>query len=248
MTFFIYNVIFMIGDNMNIRHLNLKYISNMRDIGGYETKEGRVTKFNRLYRSNYVKNLEDDELMLLKNNHLSLVIDLRSNEDNELKPNYLKDKVEFHNIYLPDELPNEEKDVPGSYINILENKELKEVFELIRTHKDLVIISCSMGKDRTGVVIMLLMLLCGVNNKDIIADYNLSYNYLKDDVNLYHLNHPKAAAWVGASKSWYMEDTIKLFYNRFQDVNDYFINYLGMTPDSLFELKESLLYEKEKEF
>ena len=246
MTFFLGNDIFIIGDKMYIRHINFKYISNMRDIGGYGTKDGRVTKFNRIYRSNFIKNLEKEELSFLQNNHLCLAIDLRSSEDNNIKPNYLNDKVEFNNIYLPDSLPRDEKDIPNSYINIIENKELKTVFELIKTHKDLVIISCSMGKDRTGVVIMLLMLLCGVNNKDIIADYNLSYNYLKDDVNLYHLNHPQAAAWVGASKSWYMEEAIKLFYNRFHDVKGYFIDYLGMDEDSLSELKESLLYaEKE---
>ena len=43
---------------MNIRRLNFKYISNLRDIGGYVTKDNRVTKFNRIMRSSLIKNLE----------------------------------------------------------------------------------------------------------------------------------------------------------------------------------------------
>ncbi len=226
---------------MNIRHLNFKYVSNMRDIGGYLTKDNRVTKFNRIYRSSLIKNLELEEFNYLKKNNLCLNIDLRSNDDVTLRINYLHDKVKYCNIYIPDLLPSEEKDIPKSYIDILENKRMKEIFELIRDNKDLVIVNCSMGKDRTGVIMMLLLSLCGVNNKDIIADYSLSYNYLKDDVNLYHLKHPEAPGWVGASKSWYMEETLKLFYNKYPTLEDYFIGYLGMTPDDLSELRESLL-------
>ncbi len=231
---------------MNIRHINLKYVSNMRDIGGYETKDGRVTKFNRIYRSSLIKNLTLDEFNSLRKNKLCLNIDLRSRDDNELKPNYLKDKVNFVNIYIPDELPKDEKSIPASYMDILENKSIKKIFELIRDNKDLIIINCSMGKDRTGVIMMLLLLLCGVNNKDIIADYTLSYNYLKDDINLYHLNHPEAPAWVGASKSWYMEEVIKLFYNKYHSLKDYFVNFLEMSIDDLYTIRESLLDEKEE--
>ena len=226
---------------MKIRRINCKYVSNMRDIGGYITKDNRVTKFNRIYRSSLIKTLESQELELLKKNGLCLNIDLRSPDDIMLKVNYLHDKTEYCNIYIPDELPKNEKDIPESYIKILENKSLKQVFELIKDHKDLVIINCSMGKDRTGVIIMLLLLLCGVNNKDIIADYTLSYNYLKDDVNLYHLKHPEAPLWVGASKSWYMEEAIKLFYNKYHNLREYFVDYLGMNINDLYELRESLL-------
>jgi len=213
----------------------------MRDIGGYITKDHRVTKFNRIIRSNLIKNLDSSELNYLKKNGLCLNIDFRSPEDVDLKVNYLRDKTKYVNIYIPDELPGEEKDIPNSYITILENKRMKEIFELIKENKGLVIINCSMGKDRTGVITMLLLLLCGVNNKDIIADYTLSYNYLKDDVNLYHLKHPEAPSWVGASKSWYMEDTIKLFYNKYHNLKEYFVDYLGMTVDELYELRESLI-------
>ena len=226
---------------MNVRHLNFKYISNLRDIGGYITKDNRVTKFNRIMRSSLIKNLEQEEFDYLKRNNLCLNIDIRDKSDVELRVNYLRDKVKYINIPFTDELPKEEKDIPPGYMSLLENRNIKLIFDAIHENNGLIIINCSMGKDRTGVIMMLLLLLCGVNNKDIISDYMLSYNYVKDDVNLYHLKHPEAPAWLGASKSWYMEETIKLFFDKYHDINTYFVDYLGIPLNELNEIRESLL-------
>ena len=226
---------------MNIRHLNLKYISNLRDIGGYVTKDNRVTKFNRIMRSSLIKNLEPEEFEYLKRNNLCLNIDIRNKNDLNVRVNYLQDKVKFINIPFNDEIPALEKDIPLGYMALVENRNIKLIFDAIRENKGLIIINCSMGKDRTGVIMMLIELLCGVTNKDIISDYMLSYNYVKDDVNLFHLNHPEYPAWVGASKSWYMEETIKMFFDKYHDVNNYFIDYLGLKEEELNEIRESLL-------
>jgi protein-tyrosine phosphatase len=226
---------------MNIRHLNFKYISNLRDIGGYVTKDNRVTKFNRIMRSSLIKNLEPEEFEYLKRNNLCLNIDIRNKNDLNVRVNYLQDKVKFINIPFNDEIPALEKDIPAGYMALVEDRNIKLIFDAIRENKGLIIINCSMGKDRTGVIMMLIELLCGVTNKDIISDYMLSYNYVKDDVNLFHLNHPEYPAWVGASKSWYMEETIKLFFDKYHDVNSYFIDYLGLKEEELNEIRESLL-------
>ena len=226
---------------MNIRHLNLKYISNLRDIGGYVTKDNRVTKFNRIMRSSLIKNLEPEEFEYLKRNNLCLNIDIRNKNDLNVRVNYLQDKVKFINIPFNDEIPALEKDIPAGYMALVEDRNIKLIFDAIRENKGLIIINCSMGKDRTGVIMMLIELLCGVTNKDIISDYMLSYNYVKDDVNLFHLNHPEYPAWVGASKSWYMEETIKMFFDKYHDVNNYFIDYLGLKEEELNEIRESLL-------
>ena len=226
---------------MNIRHLNFKYISNLRDIGGYVTKDNRVTKFNRIMRSSLIKNLEPEEFEYLKRNNLCLNIDIRNKNDLNVRVNYLQDKVKFINIPFNDEIPALEKDIPAGYMALVEDRNIKLIFDAIRENKGLIIINCSMGKDRTGVIMMLIELLCGVTNKDIISDYMLSYNYVKDDVNLFHLNHPEYPAWVGASKSWYMEETIKMFFDKYHDVNNYFIDYLGLKEEELNEIRESLL-------
>ena len=226
---------------MNVRHLNFKYIANLRDIGGYATKDNRVTKFNRIMRSSLIKNLEQEEFDYLKRNNLFLNIDIRDKSDVELRVNYLQDKVKFINVPFNDEIPKEEKDIPAGYMLLLENRNIKLIFDAIHENPGLIIINCSMGKDRTGVIMMLLLLLCGVNNKDIISDYMLSYNYVKDDVNLYHLKHPEVPAWLGASKSWYMEETIKLFFEKYHDLKGYFVEYLGIPEDELYEIRESLL-------
>ncbi len=182
------------GGKMNVRHLNFKYISNLRDIGGYLTKDNCVTKFNRIMRSSLIKNLSKEEFDYLKKHNLCLNIDLRPKDDVNLRVNYLQDKIKFLNIPFTDEIPEKEADIPNNYMSLIENRNIKLIFDAIHENDGLIIINCSMGKDRTGIIIMLLLLLCGVNNKDIISDYMLSYNYLKDDVNLFHLKHPEYEA------------------------------------------------------
>ena len=161
---------------MNIRHLNFKYISNLRDIGGYVTKDNRVTKFNRIMRSSLIKNLEPEEFEYLKRNNLCLNIDIRNKNDLNVRVNYLQDKVKFINIPFNDEIPALEKDIPAGYMALVEDRNIKLIFDAIRENKGLIIINCSMGKDRTGVIMMLIELLCGVTNKDIC---HISYESVK---------------------------------------------------------------------
>lgn len=40
-------------------------------------------------------------------------------------------------------------------------------------------VHCAAGKDRTGIVVALLLDLCGVPKEDIIKDYSASENYLQ---------------------------------------------------------------------
>jgi len=36
---------------MNIRHYNFSNVVNFRDLGGYQTKDGKITQFGRIFRS-----------------------------------------------------------------------------------------------------------------------------------------------------------------------------------------------------
>ena len=38
-----------------------------------------------------------------------------------------------------------------------------------------------------------------------------------------------------------MEETIKLFFSKYPNINDYFIDYLGIKEEDLYKIRESLL-------
>ena len=62
---------------------------------------------------------------------------------------------------------------------LLENKTaIKETFEILAEAKGCTIFHCTAGKDRTGIIAMLILGLSGVSRKDIIANYEVTYTYI----------------------------------------------------------------------
>ena len=65
------------------------------------------------------------------------------------------------------------------YKLILENKvAIKKIFEIIAEAKGGVLFHCTAGKDRTGLVAMLILGLAGVTRKDIVANYEVTFTYV----------------------------------------------------------------------
>lgn len=60
---------------------------------------------------------------------------------------------------------------------------IKEIFDLIakQVGDGTILFHCVSGKDRTGVVAMLLLLLAGVSELDVIADFVVSAVYMRPE-------------------------------------------------------------------
>lgn len=54
---------------------------------------------------------------------------------------------------------------------------VKKIFEFLAEQEGVVLFHCTAGKDRTGITAMLLLMLAGVDDADIIADYSVTYIY-----------------------------------------------------------------------
>lgn len=226
-----------------MRRIICENVQNLRDLGGYLTKENKVTKFGKVYRSDLPNNMKTSEINYLIQNGLTTVIDLRKEEELKRNPNCLNiDKIDYYNInLLGDKCPNEEQDIPKGYIEILGNKEtMYQVFNIIKEAKGSVLFNCTAGKDRTGVVAMLLLLLAQVPDDDIIADYQISYTYIREKIRKMHIDNPDLPAFLGNSKLEYMEETLKLFYSKYNNINSYF-KYLGFNDEQIEQIKSKLV-------
>ena len=170
------------------RMLQVESMTNVRDLGGYETQSGYYTKSHKFIRSTNPSKLTDEEKEYLYDYGIRLQVDLRSDFEIEQQPSSLigyKDieyiridlmKIKNLNV-LPKEVTNY-KDLAGFYIYMLEtNKEqFKELFEVFYDHPyNAIMFNCSAGKDRTGVVAALLLDLAGCHEYDIVKDYSESY-------------------------------------------------------------------------
>ena len=214
-----------------MRRIICKNANNLRDLGGYMTQDNRITKFNSIYRSDVPTFLTENELNYFKENNLTTIIDLRCKDEISKKANYFQDKgFDYYNITLKGEnCPKREKDIPLGYMEIIDDKEkIKLVFDVIKNSQGGVFINCNSGKDRTGVICMLLLLIAKVPEKDIIANYQVSYTYLMDNIKKMHEENPNLPKFLGSSKAEYMEKTLKLFKNKYKTIENY-MKSIGLT-------------------
>ncbi len=168
-----------------MRRLFTDKIENMRDIGGYAINNNEIVKEGKLFRSNCITNLENEEIKQLIKIGISQVIDLRSDEEIQKKKGIFVDNHTFiyNHIGLKGNgrLPDSKSEVVDSYIEMLEGKEqIKEIFDILGKTEGGIIYYCNAGKDRTGVITACILKLLGVSDKDIIADYMASGIFLKE--------------------------------------------------------------------
>lgn len=170
------------------RLLHIGKMTNVRDLGGYETQEGYYTKSHKYVRSTCPSGISDELKEQFYQYGIRTVIDLRSDYELIHQPHSLKDykDIEYYHIdllqnenlsVLPDDI-KDYQDLSGFYIFMIEanKKQFKKVFNIFLNHPyDCTLFNCSAGKDRTGVIACMLLDLAGCHEYDIVKDYSESY-------------------------------------------------------------------------
>lgn len=80
------------------RRIPISGLYNCRDLGGYLTADGRMTKWGLIYRSDAPDHLDSSDWTYLKNMKLSSVIDLRSPAEIELNPDIAVGEKHHYNF------------------------------------------------------------------------------------------------------------------------------------------------------
>lgn len=181
-----------------VRHIVMDHMFNLRDLGGYETADGRMTGWHRLFRGDGPSAMTPEEWEKLKELGLCMVVDLRSSSERKMQPVHVVDGIE----YRPCPLQREDlelgkgadsaqnafrRSLTEGYLSIV-NQEADLLTAALKTVKEglekgAVLFHCSAGKDRTGVLAAVLLYLCGVSREDIIADYQVSCTYNERGIN-----------------------------------------------------------------
>lgn len=217
-------------------------IENMRDIGGYAVGDKKV-KYGKLIRSNVPKNMTENDLNFLKDIGIKTAIDLRSKEElNEIvsvfETNSIFD-VYHYEIYGGNKIPDSTKDVPISYMQMLEGKEsIYHIFKKLAEEEHGIIYFCNAGKDRTGVVTALILMTLGVKKEDIISDYTLSEKYLKNMLDTFASNYDKEQIReIITPKAEYMEQFLNQFDEKYGEINHY-LHDIGIADKEINQIKE----------
>lgn len=173
-----------------------KTLLNFRDTGGINATGGGVLKKGILFRSANPDKLSNSDLQQLRALNIKTVIDLRAPHEvrNEYKypdpSQKLSLPLDFQQTTRERLRPviynkNSEQviaDVSNAiYLEILDasGTVIKEVMETLASPGSIpVLIHCQAGKDRTGIIIALILLSLGVDRELIISDFMKSNDAL----------------------------------------------------------------------
>ena len=234
------------------RLLKVESMTNVRDLGGYETQNGYYTKSHKFVRSTNPGNLSKDEKEYLYDYGIRVQVDLRSDFEVDQQPSALKGykDIEYYNInllqsknlnVLPSEVRNYH-DLSGFYVFMLEsNKEqFRQVFEIFYQHPyNAIMFNCSAGKDRTGVIAALLMDLAGCHEYDIVKDYSESYeNNREMNASLAQMMNDEEAKQYLRSSPRYMMELLDYLREHYGSAKEYLVQ-CGLEIEKIEEIIEN---------
>jgi len=236
--------------------LLLETMYNVRDLGGYPTRAGKTTVYGQFLRADSPNRLSDDDLRQLLAFPVTTVIDLRSPSENNQENYRLRESpdVSYFNIPLLgfDMMAsimamNETDDpyiaVPDLYIRMLDKAcdPIGQVMTcLAQARPGACMFHCTHGKDRTGIISALLLLLADVNDEDIVANYQTSATYLKPWFDTFIADLPVEILHFFKTEPESMETTLDYFHKTYISVDKY-LEGCGVSHDNLLKLRQKLI-------
>lgn len=237
------------------RHLPLSGTYNVRDIGGYRTHDGHTTRWRTIFRADSLHRLTAEAQTTLLAHGLRTIVDLRRSEEVQAAPNVFANAttVTYRQLSLmidtpPD--PQNPRSLVEVYRHILDERQ-EQVYAVLSTlarpeHLP-VLVHCTAGKDRTGIIMALALGLAGVPEDTIVEDYALSATYLRGTF----LNEMRQRAlargytWeqyepMVASPPEHMRTILAYLGERYGGFEAY-ARSIGLRPAQLHELRSALV-------
>ena len=185
------------GDLEHGREIHLEGTSNTRDIGGYQTSDGRTLRWGQISRSENLSRLTASDFQKLEEMGLKTVIDLRTDREHKQSPT----------VWLGDNPPRffhfPVGDAHNDWFNaqrklmkrnrFTEAKSLEHMVEGYRMIAEVgppsyqklmdvvldqsnwpVLIHCNAGKDRAGIAVTLILEAMGVDRETIMEEFLLT--------------------------------------------------------------------------
>lgn len=221
----------------------LETTMNTRELGGYQTIHGTSTRYNMILRSDEPKNPSERDLAYLHTHQITRIIDMRGKKEAAVTPSPFAGMAAFEYYHVPIEegsgLPDSVQAVPHSYMKIADSANMCKVFRAIAQAPHGVLFHCAAGKDRTGVVSAILLLLAGVSEDDIVRNYMLTKQNNRKRFARLRKNFPEIDIHIVIPDKSYMTLFLQLFREKYGDAENY-LRLLGLSGQDVCRLKEKL--------
>ena len=217
--------------------------ANTREVTVRPALSGEQPPHSRIWRSDApVQWLASDEAVL-REKGITTLVDLRTEGEVLRKPCAYAGREGFTYRHVPVTEgavpPASLAEVPACYMKIALQPGMERVFRFLAEAEDGVLVFCTAGKDRTGVVSALLQLTGGADFPSIIRDYAVSRVYNRERLERYLAEHPEVDRKTVMASEGSMERFIALFLDRFGSAEAY-LRTLGLGGAQIRRLREKL--------
>lgn len=248
------------------RFIQIESTINLRDIGGYTTTDGKTTKWGKVYRSEELAHLPEESVADLEKLGIRNIYDFRDDHKLVKHPDPEIEGATNHHIPVLKDISHSAKDIdlndPNGIDTFMKNvydylvkeraQDFADILKTITDEKQLpILIHCTNGKDRTGFMIALILLICRVPEETVYSDYTLS-NYtfdeafdtlgtiLHDEINA--VTEVKKSAlrdFFGVKPDW-LKITLDYINKHYGDVETYLLSQTDMTLDDFDKIRKNL--------
>lgn len=168
------------------RRLELAGLFNLRDLGGYPAADGHSLPWRTLLRSDALHQLDGAGGVVLAGLGLRTVLDLRTQVEVDTAPSALDGVTAqlTHISILAGDLQALPLELDAIYRFMIDEcgGAIAEAIKVLAEPGAFpALVHCSAGKDRTGIVVALILAVLGVPDEVIAADYGLSASYLDSE-------------------------------------------------------------------
>lgn len=178
------------------RNLDIEGLTNVRDLGGWKTSDNKFVKQGMIYRSSRLNENETTTNLITEKGikemlevlNIKSELDIRRTDNNEnggITVSPLGSSVNYYSVPMKS----------GGNCLLLNKDVIKNAFKILGNESNYpVVIHCSIGTDRTGMLCFLINALLGVSEEDLYRDYlfsnfgNIGGNRTPSIIDTYLLN------------------------------------------------------------
>lgn len=242
---------------------------NFRDMGGYETMDGRRIKWRHLFRSGLLSRLTEADEAWLESLGIRCVIDFRTATEQENEPNLWAQRAgiaywsrpheeHFGNLHhmVANGIATAEdahEIMLGGFrhLPIQQGVAYAEMFRRLAVGDAPMVFNCAAGKDRTGGAAALVLMALGVPRETILADFAMTARAVdlrrimrkpgrKQSGPRYDLLPDEVRGAIAGSPPFYIAALLDEIDMRFDGIEGY-LSELGITAADHAAIREAVL-------
>jgi protein-tyrosine phosphatase len=230
---------------------------NFRDAGGYQAGGG-IVRMGKLFRSDGLHQLGAEGRAKLAELGIRLIVDLRDDFEAEAMPDDVAG-LGIRELRLPvfegsatsqGTVGLSLVDLYASIVRLHSDVLVAALRDIATSGDEAVLVHCTAGKDRTGIVIALALLAVGVDRDDVVADYTSSQENLDgewvENMLAFIRNHgidetPELRVLLGGSPPEALTATLDLIEREHGSIRQFLLD-AGMSTHELALLRDTLVY------